>query len=678
MVWIANAILVIGGLYLIAMLATGGEDLDLGQRWPRFGGFFLVLLPLCWAAVARLTMASRDAGLEGFLVTFFARRGMPPRVAPATLRSSLATGAFLGAGFGFVVAIADVVRVVASSSRPGPSPSRVFAIAAIDLLVGIVALALIGLLVGALVLWRWPERRVDVGRRITMGLILLVPLVVPLAPTIGVDQRAPSTLLSVTLAILIAALLVFLVLPAAITRARSHQWGLAAASACGVALILLLVLVGTFGPVPFGGSETADGRLNVLLVSISGLRRDFVGSYTQGVFPTAHLDGLAGRGARFLDVVTPSARHVEGAQALLTGRYPTRRPEFDDQSPSLPDLLSAHGYRTAAFVSCPCVNREALRLSGAFETYNDVATLTTWLRRTTFARFVVLDAASDEAQRPEEETAAAFRQWIVDGGRGPWFAWVEFAGPTRPRPLKDDIVVSLPSVWREREQPAVQRLPSWVGPRDAHAAALEWWQGYAQTVLRADDTLGTLVATLAARGELHRTIIVVVADHGTPLGEQGRWLDPSVSTDEAVIGVPWVIAGPGVGAQISVPGPCSLVDVVPTLLGLLDLGGGPSPRDEWEGEDLSRFLRGATAIRRSANSGPVFSRAATGGRPGELVDLVRFGPYKLLHPPGGPDQLLILDPVDGAQPVHDELVGPQMRRELADLLAAHRMQHDEP
>ena len=676
LVWVANAGLVLGALVLIAMLWTGGASLDPGRLLPDELPFFPVLIWLGSFAALRLFFSQRTRGLEGRCVAFFARRGMPPRDAPATVPSAACSGAFIGAGFGVAACAGDALRVVLATSHPGPSPLQAFAVVFATLGSGAFFGGSVGALLSLAVRRLSSGRRFEVGRATLLCLLPSAPLVAALAPWAGPDERAPHTLLAVTGGVIATAMVWFFLAPIAVARARNHQWGLAAVATSLIAFVCLVVLLGAFGPLGSlqSPAEAEDAaHPNVLLVSVAGLRADFVGVYGSGASSTPHLDSLALRGGLFASAMTPSSKHTEASQSMLTGRYP----EFSAGSPNvassgLADLLSAYGYRTAAFVSCRCVNRDSMSLAGSFDSYDDLADLSTWLSKTALARaWVSLGAGTDPIRTPVE-AVTAFRDWVSAASGGPWFAWVEIAAPSRALPIhNDEIAISTDDPSALLQTP-LAHAPTWADAAARGASTADWWRGYAESVIETDDAIGALLETLAQRGELHRTVVIVVSVHGMPLGESGHWFDAAASDDDAVLRVPWIVAGPGVGGARRVHGPCSLVDVAPTLLGLLGLRGGGS--EGWEGEDLSGYLREREMVERSPHSGPVFARVDVSGDDSGAVLVARYGPYRLVRHANGKEQLTMVageepDEYSGQnEPIRDD---GRIRNLMSELLTRH-------
>lgn len=99
-----------------------------------------------------------------------------------------------------------------------------------------------------------------------------------------------------------------------------------------------------------------------------------------------------------------------------------------------------------------------------------------------------------------------------------------------------------------------------------------WKTEYAKAVARTDVDVGVLLEAVRARGNWDRTIVLVVADHGESLGDQGEILHGDAYFD-SVTHVPMLLRVPGLAPR-AVSGLVSQVDIAPTLL---ELVGGVEP-----------------------------------------------------------------------------------------------------
>jgi len=141
--------------------------------------------------------------------------------------------------------------------------------------------------------------------------------------------------------------------------------------------------------------------------------------------------------------------------------------------------------------------------------------------------------------------------------------------------------------------------------------------------LRATDReLGRLFDTMDEWGILEDTLIVITSDHGEALGEASGRFEHGGTMYESRMHIPLVIHQPGALSAGVVPGFSGLVDVAPTMLGLMqeDL---PSEKT-FDGVDLVQVATGAYPPQPVA-LGPGFIRD-------ERFKLMLGRPRKVLEP----------------------------------------------
>jgi len=128
--------------------------------------------------------------------------------------------------------------------------------------------------------------------------------------------------------------------------------------------------------------------------------------------------------------------------------------------------------------------------------------------------------------------------------------------------------------------------------------AVEGMNLYDGEVAYTDEHLGRLLDQLRARPDWERTIVVLLGDHGEGLnqhGEPGHGL-----TWEEHLRVPFLLRLPGAAAR-RIPYPVSLADVLPTLLGVLDL--------EHE-EELLEQVSGQDVLAKNFHERPILSQSS--------------------------------------------------------------------
>ncbi len=154
---------------------------------------------------------------------------------------------------------------------------------------------------------------------------------------------------------------------------------------------------------------------------------------------------------------------------------------------------------------------------------------------------------------------------------------------------------------------------------------------------RTDTDITRVWEALERRGNLDRTIVVLVADHGESLYDHHELLHGDAYWD-TVVNVPLLMRIPGIEADPS-PKPqlVSHVDLLPTLL---DLVGAVKPADI-DGRSMVPFLQGeADTIRDMALIEGGVARHDTSQLKGAVVTL----PYTLVRQDRGCDGSPTLDP----------------------------------
>lgn len=88
--------------------------------------------------------------------------------------------------------------------------------------------------------------------------------------------------------------------------------------------------------------------------------------------------------------------------------------------------------------------------------------------------------------------------------------------------------------------------------------------GYYGLISFLDHNIGQILRTLNDAGLTSNTFIVYTSDHGEMLGNKGIWSTSALY--EESVGVPLILAGPGVASGQVVDEPVSHIDLLPTLL----------------------------------------------------------------------------------------------------------------
>jgi arylsulfatase len=166
----------------------------------------------------------------------------------------------------------------------------------------------------------------------------------------------------------------------------------------------------------------------------------------------------------------------------------------------------------------------------------------------------------------------------------PWHLEVSFIGPHDPLDVTHEMYE-----WYRGENAVDFPGPAPMGAGDCFDGRThnEIRRNYAAMVENIDRWVGEYLDFLEQRGELEDTVVIFSSDHGEMLGDHGRW--KKHSPYQSSVGVPMVVAGPGVEARGQVAEPASVLDVHATCLDYAGLD-----TDDVDSKSLRPFLEGET------------------------------------------------------------------------------------
>ena len=317
----------------------------------------------------------------------------------------------------------------------------------------------------------------------------------------------------------------------------------------------------------------------VLFILLDATRADRFSAWGNPNRTTPHLDGLAADGVLFRHHFANAHATRSSFPQLMTGRYYHQnilRPFTPDEHPRefpfsvadptavlLPALLRERGWQTLGVSAHPWVVSES-----------DLG------RHLEHVDFVDADPSRGHADAPEVVDRAIGAWRDRDGARST-FLYVHLMDMHMPRPLPEG-ESRFPVAgfdWRQRFTPGGEplfnpRARRWsqFDARDfteldrRHFAAV-----YDTRLSYTDEHLGRLLATIRAGDPgLSHTVVVVVADHGEELGEDGR-TGHSGSLVDGVQHVPLIIAGGRVRPGQVTERFTEQIDVLPTLLRIVGI-----------------------------------------------------------------------------------------------------------
>ncbi|MEO7370616.1 MAG: sulfatase-like hydrolase/transferase, partial [Ilumatobacteraceae bacterium] len=360
---------------------------------------------------------------------------------------------------------------------------------------------------------------------------------------------------------------------------------------------------------------------NVLLITLDQFRADCLSCAGHPVVQTPALDHLAEQGFRLAKHYSQAAPCSPGRAALYTGTYQMNNRVVANGTPldarfdNIAHAARRAGYAPALFgytdqgvdprlVDDPHDPRlstyegvlpgfdPVLDMSGWQQPWLD------WLNGHGYDFADPVTALALEHERPAELSTStfltdAFLSWLGEQHE-PWFAHLSYLRPHPPYsaagefstmydPATCPTPLPVPSD-RHRLFEGLLRSPV-AAPTDPLAVAHMQSQ-YFGMISEVDAQLGRVWARLQSRGEWDETVIVVTADHGEQLGDQG--LVQKAGFYESSYAVLGIVRDPRSGHVGVVDDFTENVDVMPTLCDAM----GIEVPAQCDGFPLTPFLHG--------------------------------------------------------------------------------------
>lgn len=321
------------------------------------------------------------------------------------------------------------------------------------------------------------------------------------------------------------------------------------------------------------GPARAATRPDVVFLLLDTTRADRLGIYGNARPTSPALDRLAADGILFERHYANSHATRPSMPQLASGRYyhenvlrsfepqahprefPWNRP--DPSAVLLPALLQSAGYRTLGVSAHPWVVADSPFGSG-------------------FASFELVPFADADGHGDATTVVdRALALWATRDRTQPTFLYLHFMDAHLPRRLPPGHPTFLdPSFdWQKRfdagswpKFDAGRRLWSRADATDFTPADRRHMVDVYDTLLQwMDAHIGRLLEALRRDDPgLTRTLVVVTADHGEELGEQGR-LEHTDTLGDGVQHIPWIMSGGGIAPGQRLARFTENVDVMPTV-----------------------------------------------------------------------------------------------------------------
>jgi len=318
-------------------------------------------------------------------------------------------------------------------------------------------------------------------------------------------------------------------------------------------LFVLLFLVAVIGVVLwfFSHGVLRKGRIhNIVLISIDTCRADYLSCYGCPGKITPNIDAVSEEGILFENVISPVPLTLPAHSTMLTGTIPPYHGIHDNldyqlslSNLTLAEILKNRGFTTGAVVSAFVLDSQ-FGLDQGFDYYND--------------EFEIEYMAVNISERKGDEASRVAVNWLQDNKDERFFLFLHYYDPhlpyNPPEPFRPELFSDTPSLYRGE-------------------------------IAYTDHCIGQVINNLKRLGLYDSTLLIIVGDHGEMLGEHKEPCH-SYFIYQSAIKIPLIFKLPNESKSKRVNGLVGLVDIVPTVCGLL----GIEPPDVQHGRDLSGYF----------------------------------------------------------------------------------------
>jgi len=346
-------------------------------------------------------------------------------------------------------------------------------------------------------------------------------------------------------------------------------------------------------------------KKNIIIISLDEVRPDHLSCSGYKKISTINIDKVAEQGVRFETCISSADFTPVAMGTVITGKYPNKHGMRDAYSylngPTIGEIFKKSGYATAGFVGNGLLAKQH-GFGEGFDFWNEASTETSWLE--------VQYAGSDVIIYEGNWWVEKFFEWLKDNHKDSFFMWghlYETHEGSEESLLKKGLIKK-------------GELPDFAY--------------YDAKIKMADEkVIGRLLTTLDELNITDDTIVVVMSDHGTNLGEhpakqipwraEGHTLPQHTTMYDHDLKVVMIIKGGDVPKGKVVKGMVGSVDLIPAIL---DLAGISSKEYDFDGSSLMPIIEKGEADGREIYSEDLFEPRGEGA-----LQSIRTGSFKFIR-----------------------------------------------
>jgi arylsulfatase A-like enzyme len=348
----------------------------------------------------------------------------------------------------------------------------------------------------------------------------------------------------------------------------------------------------------------SPGAPNVLLIVMDTVRARSLSLHGYDRATTPNLERLAGKGVVFDMALASAPWTLTSHSSMFTGRLPHElsagwTTPLDATYPTLAEVLSAHGYRTAGFVANTYYCGYEFGLDRGFLHYEDyVVSPEEFVVSSSLGREIAFNARVRQrlgfydvlTQKDAAKVNGDFLSWLSSRNDRPFFAFLNYFDAHEPyqSPEPFDSGFGMKAMRKNylinhETRRGLRKDWQQMSPQEVQSEL----DAYDNAIAYIDHNLGQLFDELGKRGVLDNTLVIITSDHGEQFGEQSgerRLFVHGNSLYLSLLHVPLLVVYPSQAPSgVRVAKPVSLRDLPATVLDLIGI------EERFPGNSLARY-----------------------------------------------------------------------------------------
>jgi arylsulfatase A-like enzyme len=365
-------------------------------------------------------------------------------------------------------------------------------------------------------------------------------------------------------------------------------------------LLFMVLLLGLTAGCGDSKPTEAPLRPNIVVYCIDTLRADHLGCYGYEKDTSPFIDSIAGNGIIFDNAVSQAPWTAPSVASYITSTYPSTHRvlkggrQISEEAVTMAEFLADAGYWTAGFIQ----NAYAGSVIAADRGYKELMEITGE------------EGGEDHETRKQLRNVQGPQNWIENWkGYSPFFLYIHTTEPHGPyktahngpfgglTPEDSGTLNDLLKDFRKLTRKGKKEDEAGTAARQAELKRISDLLArdvekvthlYNNEVRRADENVKKVVKALKKADLWSNTLFILLSDHGQEIYDHGYWQHDQ-SLYQELVHVPLIMKLPrGAGRGTRIAEPVQLVDVLPTIAGMIN----EPPKPFWEGRSVVPLLQG--------------------------------------------------------------------------------------